>query len=81
MVPHPVHVERGLRIGDEDVGRQPFVEQAAGRRVAVEAGLVLRQVEAHDVVRAAVSEALALLGADDVYGGATTWSRLTASGS
>ena len=51
---------------EDDLVGEPLVEAAPGRRIAVAARLVARQIDVDDVVNVTLLEGVAFLGADDV---------------
>ena len=69
VIPHPVHVERGLAVGAEHFHVQPVMEEVARVLVPVAALGLGRQVDVHDVPRRTGAEQLALGGVDHVVRG------------
>ena len=66
VVPHPVHVERGLVVGAEHIDVQPVMEEVARVLVPVSAVRLGRQVDVHDVPWRTGAEQLALGVVDHV---------------
>ncbi len=66
VVPHPVHVERGLAVGDEHSVVEPLVEQIAGVLVSVATALLGGEVDVHHIPRRTGAEHLPLVVVDHV---------------
>ena len=68
VVPHPVHVERGLVVGDQHSVIEPLVQQVARVLVSVAAALLGGEIDVHHVPRRTGTERRPLLVVDHVIG-------------